>query len=62
MDGWICLIVFRENLSPQQAERHFVAFSGLVRPGSSPVSDTLMAARSQPNNNWGSVGNGAKHR
>jgi len=25
-------------------------------------SDTLMAARSQPNDNWGSVGNGAKHR
>jgi len=24
-------------------------------------SDTLMAARSQPNDNWGSVGNGAKH-
>ena len=25
-------------------------------------SDTLMAARSQPNDNWGSVGNGANHR
>jgi len=24
-------------------------------------SDTLIAARSQPNDNWGSVGNGAKH-
>jgi len=24
-------------------------------------SNTLMAARSQPNDNWGSVGNGAKH-
>jgi len=24
-------------------------------------SDTLMAARSQPNDNWGSVGNSAKH-
>jgi len=24
-------------------------------------SDTLMAARSQPHDNWGSVGNGAKH-
>ena len=24
-------------------------------------SDNLMAARSQPNDNWGSVGNGAKH-
>jgi len=24
-------------------------------------SDTVMAARSQPNDNWGSVGNGAKH-
>jgi len=24
-------------------------------------SDTLMAARSQPNDNWGSVGNGANH-
>jgi len=24
-------------------------------------SDTLMAARSQPNDNWGSVVNGAKH-
>jgi len=24
-------------------------------------SDTLMAARSQPNDNWGSVGNGTKH-
>jgi len=24
-------------------------------------SDTLMAAHSQPNDNWGSVGNGAKH-
>jgi len=24
-------------------------------------SDTLMAARSQPNDNWGRVGNGAKH-
>jgi len=24
-------------------------------------SETLMAARSQPNDNWGSVGNGAKH-
>jgi hypothetical protein len=34
MDGWICLIVFRENFSPQQAEKIFLAFSGLVRPGS----------------------------
>jgi len=25
-------------------------------------SDTLMAARSRPNDNWGRVGNGAKHR
>ena len=24
-------------------------------------SNTLMAARSQPNDDWGSVGNGAKH-
>jgi len=26
------------------------------------VGDTLMAARSQPNDDWGSVGNGAKSR
>ena len=26
------------------------------------VGDTLMAARSRPNNDWGSVGNGAKSR
>ena len=32
-----------------------------VSSGSASDSDTLMAARSQPNDNWGSVGNGAKH-
>ena len=26
------------------------------------VGDTLMAARSRPNDDWGSVGNGAKSR
>ena len=61
-------------LSSQHAIMKAWLFSGI--PGTRPQvsglkssnletvvsdSDTLIAARSQPNDNWGSVGNGAKH-
>jgi len=45
------------HLSPNGIPRGSQRWYGLVYFD----SDTLMAARSQPNDNWGSVGNGAKH-
>jgi len=38
----------------------FTARTEIIENGASD-SDTPMAAGSQPNDDWGSVGNGAKH-
>jgi len=48
-------------LSPLDPRRRHQDLGNERFDGVGNDSDTLMAARSQPNDNWGSVGNGAKH-